>query len=264
MIPRIIHYCWFGGAPLPEKERQCIESWHKYCPDYEIKQWDESNYDLNQNEYIRQAYEAKRWAFVTDYVRLDVIYRYGGIYLDTDVEVVRSLDPLLENCAFAGMENVDGKQLSINTGLGFGAERLHPIINEWRAIYQDLSFYQADGTQNLLTTPARTTAQMEKHGFCQENVKQVVSGMTIYPTEYFSPKQYGCKDISVTPNTFSIHHYSETWKSPEEKKAAQRWNTLSQIFGSRTADIVCGLYARYEQEGISAAIKTILMKVLGR
>ena len=195
---------------------------------------------------------------------MDVIYRYGGIYLDTDVEVIRSLDPLLEDSAFAGMESVDGKQLSINTGLGFGAEKHHPIINEWRAVYQDLSFYQADGTLNLLTTPARTTAQMEIHGFRQENNKQVVSGMTIYPTEYFSPKQYGCKDISVTPNTFSIHHYSETWKSPEEKRSAQRWNSLSHKFGSRTADIICGLYARYKQEGVSAAIKTILMKVWGR
>lgn len=264
MIPKIIHYCWFGGAPLPEKERQCIESWRKYCPDYEIKLWNESNYDISQNEYIRQAYEVKRWAFVTDYVRLDVIYRYGGIYLDTDVEVIRSLDPLLEDSAFAGMENVDGQQLSINTGLGFGAEKQHPIIGEWRSIYQDLSFLQADGTLDLLTTPARTTAQMEIHGFRQENIKQVVSGMTIYPTEYFCPKQYGCNDIFATSNTFSIHHYSETWKSPEERKSTQRWISLSRTFGSRTADIICGLYARYEQEGFPAVIKTILLKFFGR
>lgn len=264
MIPKVIHYCWFGGAPLPEKERKCIESWRKYCPDYEIKLWNESNYDISQNEYIRQAYEAKRWAFVTDYVRLDVIYRYGGIYLDTDVEVIRSLDPLLEDSAFAGMENVDGQQLSINTGLGFGAEKQHPIIDEWRSIYQDLSFLQADGTLDLLTTPARTTAQMEIHGFRQENVKQVVSRMTIYPTEYFCPKQYGCNGISVTPNTFSIHHYSETWKSPEERKSAQRWISLSRTFGSHAADIICGLSVRYEQEGFFAVIKTILLKFFGR
>lgn len=264
MIPKTIHYCWFGGAPLPEKERHCIESWRKYCPDYEIIEWNESNYDISQNEYIRQAYEAKRWAFVTDYVRLDIIYRFGGIYLDTDVEVIRSLDPLLENSAFAGMENVDRAQLSINTGLGFGAEKKHPTINEWRSIYYGLSFLQADGTPHLLTTPARITAWMEKYGFQQENVKQVISDVTIYPTEYFCPKQYGSIDISITPNTFSIHHYSETWKSPEEKNAEQRWISLSQKFGPRVADIVCGLFAYYDQGGISFVIKKILMKLLGR
>ena len=264
MIPKIIHYCWFGGAPLPEKERSCIESWRKFCPDYEIKEWNESNYDISENQYIRQAYEAKRWAFVTDYVRLDIIYHHGGIYLDTDVEVIRSLDPLLENSAFAGMENVDRKQLSVNTGLGFGAVKHHPIINEWRSQYRELSFFQADGTPDLLTTPARTTAQLERHGFQQENVKQVIAGMTIYPTEYFSPKQYGSNDISITPNTFSIHHYSESWKSPEEKKAARRWASLSKTFGPRTADIICGVIAHYEQGGFLDVIKTILSKILGR
>src|SRR5699024_3155952 len=123
MIPKIIHYCWFGGNPLPEKEQKCIASWRKYCPDYEIIEWNENNFDINQNMYIKQAADEKRWAFVSDFARLDVIYRFGGIYLDTDVEIIRNLDPLLRNKAFVGIDNVTGEEYSINTGLGFGAEK---------------------------------------------------------------------------------------------------------------------------------------------
>ncbi|MBQ3532848.1 MAG: glycosyl transferase [Oscillospiraceae bacterium] len=263
MIPKTIHYCWFGGAPLPEKERRCIESWRKNCPDYEIKKWDESNYDLNQNEYIRQAYKAKRWAFVTDYVRLDVIYRYGGIYLDTDVEVIRSLDPLLEDSAFAGMESVDGKQLSIATGLGFGAEPGNEIIKEWRDIYENLSFLGADGTQDLLTTPARTTACLEKRGFRQQNVIQLIDGMVIYPTEYFSPKQYDTHNIHITPNTYSIHHYSESWKSEKERKASEEWAALVKKYGKRGAEIVSAINAKKKEGGIPAVVKQMLRKLFG-
>ena len=102
MIPKIIHYCWFGGAELPEKDRKCIESWKKFCPDYQIIEWNENNYDVTKNTYMYQAYQAKKWGFVPDYARLDIIYQHGGIYLDTDVELVKNLDSLLENDAFMG------------------------------------------------------------------------------------------------------------------------------------------------------------------
>ena len=126
MIPKIIHYCWFGRNPLPKTAEKCIRSWKKCCPDYEIIRWDESNFDVNCNEYCREMYEQEKWAFLTDYVRLRVVYENGGIYLDTDVEVIKPLDDLLHNSAYMGLETTD----KVNTGLGFGAERNHWFIGE--------------------------------------------------------------------------------------------------------------------------------------
>lgn len=264
MIPKVIHYCWFGNGNIPEKEQKCIESWKKYCPDYEIIEWNETNYDISKNNYVKQAYEAKRWAFVTDYVRLDIVYQHGGIYLDTDVELIKNLDPLLNHTAFAGMENVTGSEYSVNTGLGFGAEKGNEIIKEWRDIYDILSFSTADGGQDLLTTPARTTACLKKRGFRQENVVQVFDGMVIYPTEYFSPKHYDTKKIHITPNTYSIHHYSESWKSAEEKKAADEWSALAQKYGKRGAEIIFAIQSKKKEGGIPAVISHAFKRLFNR
>ena len=132
MIPKIIHYCWFGRNPLPKTAEKCIRSWKKYCPDYEIIRWDESNFDVNCNEYCREMYEQEKWAFLTDYVRLRVVYENGGIYLDTDVEVIKPLDDLLHNSAYMGLETTD----KVATGLGFGAERNHWFIGENMKYYE--------------------------------------------------------------------------------------------------------------------------------
>ena len=239
MIPKIIHYCWFGGAKKPEFAERCIASWKKFCPDYEIIEWNESNYDLSANLYIQQAYAEKRWAFVTDYVRLDVVYRHGGIYLDTDVEIIRSLDPLLVHKAFCGLENVSGHELSISTGLGFGSEAGHEIIKAWRDMYDKLSFINQDGTVDLLTTPARTTSYLATLGFRQENCIQIIRDMVIYPTEYFSPMQYGTDVPHITDKTYSIHHYADSWKTEEERLLANEWNRLSQKYGERLAGWIC-------------------------
>lgn len=261
MIPKIIHYCWFGGKEIPDKEKKCIESWKKYCPDYEIKEWNESNYDINKNLYIRQAYEKEKWAFVTDYVRLDVIYQYGGIYFDTDVEIVRNLDDLLYNKAFVGMENVTGKEYSIATGLGFGAGKGNLIIKDWRDEYKNLSFIQEDGTVDLLTTPARTSEYMRKRGFRQENAIQTIDGMVIYPTEYFSPKQYDRKKICVTENTYSIHHYAESWKNDEERQREEEWLKLVQKYGNKCAEIISAIKTKNKEGGVSMVIKSIIKRV---
>ena len=127
MIPKIIHYCWFGGNEIPEHDKKCIESWKKYCPDYKIIRWDESNYDYKKNSYMREAYEAKKWGFVPDYARLDIVYEHGGIYLDTDVELVKNIDELLEHKAYMGFE-VGGEFVS--PGLGFGAEKNFPLFKK--------------------------------------------------------------------------------------------------------------------------------------
>ena len=153
MIPKIIHYCWFGGAPKPKSVLRCIDSWKKYCPDFEIREWTEQEFDITQNEYTRQAYEAKAWGFVPDYIRLWITYNYGGIYLDTDVQVIKDLTPLCVNSAFAGFQE-DGY---VALGLGFGAEAGNPVIGAHMEQYEHLRFCNDDGTLNKTASPEYTT-----------------------------------------------------------------------------------------------------------
>lgn len=241
MIPKVIHYCWFGGNPMSAKEHMCIESWKKYCPDYKIIEWNESNYDINKNLYTQQAAATKRWAFVSDYARLDIIYQLGGIYLDTDVEILRSLDALLKHKAFAGMENDMGKEYKVATGLGFGAEPGHPVVKAWRDTYDGLCFIQPDGKANLLPTGARTTEYLISKGFKSKNIMQEIDEMVIYPTEYFAPKRYDTGKVQLTKNTFSIHHYSESWKTVEERENMLRWLRLRNRYGEKGAGIIMAL-----------------------
>lgn len=213
MIPKIIHYCWFGGNPLPEKDKKCIESWKKYCPDYEIKEWNESNYDLNKNKYMRDAYNEKKWGFVPDYARFDIIYSEGGFYLDTDVELVKSLDELRYNKAYMGFEG----GMWINGGIGFGAEAKNQIIGELRDMYDNFCFYNIDGTLNLKPSPLYITEFLEKRGLKRNNKIQIIDDVKIYPIEYFAPKDYISGKLKLTSNTISIHQYNASWFSPKKK-----------------------------------------------
>lgn len=167
-IPKIIHYCWFGGGPISPESRKCIESWKKYCPDYKIIEWNEQNFEISQNRYAQQAYEAKKYAFVSDYVRLAVLYRYGGIYLDTDVELVRPLDELLEHKGFIGMEHSApspyGRTLLVNTGSGVGAEPGCEMIGKMLAAYRNAAFIQETGEPDLRTCTQRDTPLFTKAG----------------------------------------------------------------------------------------------------
>ena len=140
VIPKIIHYCWFGGKPIPEKDQRCIASWKKQCPDYEIRKWDETNYDVSKNQYMKEAYQAEKWGFVPDFARLDIIYNYGGFYLDTDVELLKPLDDLLPNKAVMGFE--DGRNVS--PGLIIGAEKNHSTIRLLMEVYRDRNFVNQD------------------------------------------------------------------------------------------------------------------------
>jgi len=210
-IPKIIHYCWFGGNPLPDLAQKCIASWKKFCPDYRIKEWNESNYDVRNIPYISQAYDAKKYAFVSDYARLDIIYEHGGIYLDTDVELVKPLDNLLNLNGFMGFEN--GKLC--NTGLGFGATSKLPIIKELRDIYTSLYFIKEDGNFNQTPCPYYQTDLLLKKGLLQNDSKQTIEGLTIFPKEYFCPKNY-LGETNLTKDTYSIHHFDASWQDINE------------------------------------------------
>jgi len=217
MIPKVIHYCWFGGGPLPELAEKCIASWKKYCPDYEIKRWDETNVDISSIDYMREAFEEKAWAFVSDVAKLQVIFERGGIYLDTDVEVVRPLDDLLQNSAFVGIE--DSKRITV--GLGFGAEAGHQLIGELLNDYRTRHFRREDGTLDRTPAPALQYPYFVKNGFDGKNVKQAVLGATIYPTEYFCPMSNKTGIITLTENTYSIHHFAASWFTEDEQECKQ-------------------------------------------
>ncbi len=229
MIPKIIHYCWFGNNQMTEKEIKCIESWKKFCPDYEIMLWNESNYDIHKNNFISKAYEEKKWAFVTDYARLDIVYSNGGIYLDTDVELIKNLDPLLDNKAFMGFE----KGRVIGTGLGFGAEKHHPAIKALRDTYESIEF--DINTSESINCPALNSKYLISRGAVMNDEMQVVDDITLYPTEYFCPLHSTSGEMNITKNTYSIHRYSMSWLPKAERNFRLLEQKLSKPFGNNTA-----------------------------
>ena len=226
-IPKTIHYCWFGGNELGEKEKKCIESWKRIMPDYKIIRWDESNYDTNKNDFIKNAMKYKKWAFVSDYARLDIIYNYGGIYLDTDVEVIKSFDDLLKNKSFYGFES---NQFVAN-GLGFGAEKNNEIVRENMDLYTNINF--DINNLNSISCPKITTEILKKHGLILNNKFQQLDFATVYPKDFFCPKNYSTGELKVTENTFSIHHYSMSWHSLRDKRWQLINQKLSKLFGTK-------------------------------
>lgn len=206
-IPKVINYFWIGGGKIPENSQRCIESWKKYCPDYEIKEWNENNYDFSKNIYMKQAYEKKKWGFVPDFARLDIIYNYGGIYLDTDVEIVKNIDDLLFGQAFIGWES----RYYVNAGSGFGAAPHNAMIKEMMMSYDGIEFVNPDGSLNLLASPQYQTATLEKFGLQKNGRYQNINGMNVYPANFFSPKSFYSGINWVNNDTYMIHHYDASW-----------------------------------------------------
>lgn len=236
MIPKRIHYCWFGGNPLPELAKKCIDSWKKFLPDYEIVEWNENNFDISFCKYAREAYESKKWSFVSDYARLKIIYENGGIYLDTDVEVVKNMDVLLNQKALIGFEN----EKSVNSGNIIASEKGNSVIKEMLDVYESLSFKNEDGSLNLTACPVYNTEILINRGLVQNNTLQFLNDVTVYPTEYFCAKNYDTGILTVTDNTYSIHHFDGSWIS---KNLLNYMNKRKQIMekGGKFANIRCSL-----------------------
>lgn len=209
MIPKKIHYCWFGRNPLPESVRMCIASWRKYLSDYEIIEWNEDNFDVNSIPYTAQAYEAKKYAFVSDYARFCIIRDNGGIYFDTDVEVIKPFDDILQNGGYMGYENED----EVNPGLGFAAERGNPVIQRITEYYEGLKgFYVSGNRESVMTVVQHTTRVLREYGCNLGNNRQMsIANITIYPKDWFNPMDSLTGRLYITPNSHSIHRYDNSW-----------------------------------------------------
>lgn len=241
MIPKIIHYCWFGGNPLPPLALECIASWRKYLPDYEIWQWVEASspppaegldyadkvmkFDVNSIPYTAEAYRQKKYAFVSDYCRFVAMYEYGGIYFDTDVEVIRPMDDIIARGNFMGFEmdpdgeNTPGKYaprycFAVNPGLGFGIETKHPFMKKMLEHYQNLKFELPPADIIWYKTiVAYTTEVLCKMGLKNTKGIQVVNDIYIYPREYFAPIDVITNRLKITKNTYTIHRYMGSWSN---------------------------------------------------
>ena len=226
MIPKKIHYCWFGGAEKPAMAHKCIQSWQKFCPDWEIVEWNESNFDLDAIPYVRYCYDHKKWAFLSDYVRLAVVRQYGGVYFDTDVELLKPLDDLLGYGAFYSYETED----LVNTGQGFGAQAQHPTVVAMALEYETRS---ADDQGNfpLIPCPGLNTAALKPLGLRCDGSRQNVAGAEILPIDYMNPYDEPLGRLNKTENTLSIHWYNKSWISPGLRLRSKLTKPFHRLFG---------------------------------
>ena len=222
MIPKVIHYCWFGRNPLPKSAQKCIASWRQFLPDYEIKEWNEDNFDVNIIPYTQQAYASKKYAFVSDYARFWVLYHYGGLYFDTDVEIIKPMDDIIAKGPFMGREagaylskmlSVDIDGLAVAPGLGIGAEAGMPLFKKFLDLYDRQSFITEDGTLNTKSIVYYTSEALLEAGMGGNDPEpEFVAGVWIYPQDYFCPMDHTRGNyLRITSNTRSIHHYDASW-----------------------------------------------------
>lgn len=242
MIPKKIHYCWFGRGEKSDAIKRYIASWHKHLPDYEFKEWNEDNFDINQNRYVKEAYENRKFAFVTDYVRLYAILTEGGIYMDTDVEVLKPFDPFLHHHAFSGFET-DG---NVPTGM-MAAEKGSVWAKELLDGYTNRQFIKADGSFDMTTNTAVITEYMLAKGLIQNNTYQDFPGLcTMYPAQYFCPKDHRTGKIRITDKSVCIHHFAGSWLNPSkiEKFRHEFKVKLVNLIGEKPiiflADVITG------------------------
>lgn len=214
LIPKKIHYCWFGKNPLPQRYKEWMESWRKYCPDYEFIRWDEDNYDVTKNPYMFEAYKAGKWAFASDYARLDIIYDQGGIYLDTDVELLKNLDELLYQKAFLGID----ASRRITLGLGFGARPGCKMIKELMDIYNAKEFIKKDGNCDLTVAPEMQRAFFREKGYIENGEFQMIDDVTVYPEKVLSARCGYTGRMLSTEHSFAAHHNDGSWASEAKKR----------------------------------------------
>ncbi len=231
MIPKKIHYCWFGRGEKPKLAKKCIKSWKKCCPDYEIIEWNEENFNISAYPYAKYCYDNKKWAFLSDFVRLVVVYEHGGIYFDTDVETVKSFDALLEHSAFFGFENSE----HVASGLGFGAVPKHSSIkammDEYFALEPD-----SEGSFPIIGCPILNTKALVSLGMKQNGEYQMIDDIAVLPIDYMNPYDDPTGRLNKTENTYSIHWYSKSWLSKKAIFRSKLTKPFHRIFGNNCFD----------------------------
>lgn len=235
-IPKIIHYCWFGGNPKPPLIRKCMETWKEILPEYEIKEWNEDNFDITENKYVKEAYENKKWAFVTDYVRLKVLYEYGGIYLDSDVEVLKPIDKFLGDECFSGFESKDMVPTAI-----MGSKKGASFMKELLEYYDGRSFVKEDGSFDMTANTITITNICRQNGLKLNGKKQTVKGFVLYPQKYFCPNSPARIFNGKPVGAYTIHHSMGSWgDNPKYTRSfparVKRYLTgvLRRIIGSKS------------------------------
>lgn len=229
-IPKLIHYCWFGGRVLPPLARLCIDSWKRYLPEYSIVEWNESNFDTHCCRYVEEANQAKKWAFVSDFARFQILYNYGGIYFDVDVEVIKDIGPIIGSGSFMGTERGSGNSIAIAPGLGMAAIPNLGIYKEIIDGYSERSFYLSNGDIDYTTVVEYVTNIFQKHGYIpQDKDIDTIENITIYPPEYFCPKDFWTRKINITNHTYTIHHYNASWLPLNYKIK----NTVRRLVGEK-------------------------------
>ena len=226
MIPKIIHYCWFGGNAKPKNILNYIESWKNHCPDYKIIEWNESNFNVHQNRYCKEAYDSKKWAFVSDVARLWALYHEGGIYMDTDVEVVKSLDELLVNEVFLGFE----RSTCIGTNI-IGAHKGNEFVCSLLKAYDQRRFINEDGSLDTTTNVNSITKAAKDLGLILNGKKQNINDVTFYPQEYFCPYDYTTGRITKLKQAYTIHWYVQSWVTPGKKLRLKITKVFHRLFG---------------------------------
>ena len=225
-IPKIIHCCWLSGDELPELMQKCQKSWREKLPDYEIKVWTTENFDINMCDYTREAYAEKKYAFASDFIRLYALYTEGGIYLDMDIEVLRSFDDLLDNKAFTCFQN----EYSVAAWI-FGSERGNPIFKEFLDHYEGLHFVKPNGKYDMTPNPVPITASCKQHGLVLNNQTQVLDYITVYSQDYFCPYNHVTGELKLTDNSYAIHYFDAGWNSIAQKKMIEKRRAIEKKYG---------------------------------
>lgn len=240
MIPKTIHYCWFGNKPIPTEYDRYIESWRKFMPEYEIQCWNESNFDVNSIPFTKEAYSVGKFAYVSDYARLRILYEHGGVYFDTDVEVISSIDDILSNGGFLAFEKnstaKSGEILNVNPGLGFACKAGNQIIREALDFYESHHFIYPDGHTEQITIVKIVTDILKLHGLSRSDIPTTIEGITIYPWDYFCPIEFLSSKMDISGNTRTIHHYSASWMSWTDRlkmKKGYYANKIRKLLGIR-------------------------------
>ena len=244
-IPKVIHYCWFGRGPKPQSVLDCIASWHKFMPDYQVKEWNEDNFDVSMTKYVEEAYRAGSYAHVSDVARFWILYNFGGVYFDTDIELLRSIDDIVSQGPFMGLEAApEAKKRTVNPGLGIAAPAGHPFYKKFLDFYDKRHFIRMDGKSTGTVTKAMSML-MEGLHFTPTHCENVflIDDISIYPSEYFCPYNYYTGVLEKTDRTRSIHRYDSTWLDT---------NT------SRLHKLKCRLF--YIRTRVSVALRRLLSK----